>query len=183
MKTKLVIAGGSAGSLQVLPQMLPGLHTDIPLIIILHRSQPQDTGLASLLASKTGIPVTEIEEKEPVQDHHIYIVPADYHVLIERDHTFSLDYSEKINYSRPSIDVLLESAAPVYGASLVCILLSGGNADGVSGFKAVKEAGGMLVVQDTETADVSYMPQQAIIAGLADYVLKPEEMAGFINRL
>ncbi len=113
----------------------------------------------------------------------IYIAPSDYHLLIEKDFTFSLDVSEKVNYSRPSIDNTFESAAEVYGEGLVAILLSGANADGVAGMRRVRLHGGTCVVQDPSTAEVSCMPAQAIEQGVAHHILPAEEMAAFIDTL
>ena len=106
-----------------------------------------------------------------------------FHLLIEKDFTFSLDYSEKVNYSRPSIDVTFQSAADVFGENLVCLLLSGSNADGVNGLISVKKNGGTTWAQSPESAQVSYMPEQAILRANVSAVLKIEEMAKYINSL
>lgn len=136
-----LIIGGSAGSLDVLLKVLPFIRTDITfaIIIVLHRKPTADGLLAGLLSSKTALLVKEVEEKENIVPGIVYIAPSDYHLLIEKDHTFSLDNSEKVNYSRPSIDVTFKSAAEVYKNNLVCFLLSGSNADGVDGLKEVKQ--------------------------------------------
>jgi two-component system, chemotaxis family, protein-glutamate methylesterase/glutaminase len=184
-KTALIVIGGSAGSLDVLLQLLPaiGLEFSIPIIIVLHRKSSNDNLLADLLSSRTHLKVKEADEKEPVRPGHIYIAPADYHLLLEADRTFSLDYSEKVNYSRPSIDVVFHSAAEVYGPSLVCFLLSGANSDGTEGFRTVQEKGGTTIAQDPDTAEVDYMPRNAILQHCADKVLTREEMAAYINSL
>jgi two-component system chemotaxis response regulator CheB len=101
-------------------------------------------------------------------------------VLIEKDHSFSLDYSERVNFSRPSIDVSFRSAADAYGKALTAVLLSGANADGAGGLEFVRERGGLTVVQDPETAEVSFMPENAIARGKVDFVLRPEEMPDVI---
>jgi two-component system chemotaxis response regulator CheB len=106
----------------------------------------------------------------------IYLAPADYHVLIERDHTITLDDSEKINFSRPSIDVTFESAAEIYGSSLLCMLLSGANADGVSGLQAARKKGAYIIVQDPATAEVSYMPRQAVENVSVDLLLNEKNL-------
>ena len=180
-----LIIGGSAGSLDVLFKLLPAINTTInfPIIIIVHRKQGTDSILSNLLATKTLLKVKEVEEKEKILKGSVYIVPSDYHLLIEKDHTFSLDYSEKVNYSRPSIDVTFQSAAEVYKEKLVCLLLSGSNADGVNGLITVKRFGGVTLVQDPLTAQVNYMPAQAILRAKIDKVLTIDEMAGYINDL
>ena len=135
--TKLIAIGGSAGALQVILDLLSPLSPSlpIPILIILHRAGPSESGLEELLTVKTRLQCREVEEKEPLLPGTVYICPPDYHVLIEKDHSFSLDYSERVNYSRPSIDVSFRSAADVYGEGLICLLLSGGNADGAEGLE------------------------------------------------
>ncbi len=184
-KCDLIVIGGSAGSLEVLLHTFSFLQDNIPapIIIVLHRKSSYDSTLADLFAARTNLTVKEAEEKEHIQSNTIYIAPADYHLLIEKDHSFSLDFSEKVNYSRPSIDVTFESAAEVYSNTLVCILLSGANADGVDGLKAVKDRGGIIVAQDPNTAEVPYMPQQAIQHLPIDFIVAGEEVATFINNL
>lgn len=182
---KALVIGGSAGSLDVLIKVLPKLNLDLqfPIIIVVHRKQGTDSLLSELLASKTQLKVKEVEEKEQVMPKTIYIAPSDYHLLIEKDFTFSLDYSEKVNYSRPSIDVTFQSAAEVYTDKLVCLLLSGSNADGVNGLITVANYGGEIVVQDPNSAQVEYMPAQAIEKANIDQVLQIEEIAPYINSL
>ena len=182
---RLIIIGGSAGSLQVILKLLPELRLQLPvtIVIVLHRKPSHDEALVELLATKTNWPVREVEEKEPILPNHIYIAPADYHLLVESDHTFSLDVSEKVNYSRPSIDIAFESAAEVYGPSILAILLSGANADGQEGMQNIKSTGGTCIVQDPDTAEVAYMPLQAIGHVEIDKVLHAEELAPFLNDL
>jgi two-component system chemotaxis response regulator CheB len=182
---KALVIGGSAGSLDVLIKILPAISLNItfPIIIVIHRKQGTDSLLSDLLASKTKLVVKEVEEKEEMLAKTIYIVPSDYHLLIEKDYTFSLDYSEKINYSRPSIDVTFQSAAEVFEDKLACLLLSGSNADGVNGLMAVKNYGGEAAVQEPSSAQVDYMPAQAILNVKIDRILKIEEMADYINSL
>ena len=125
----------------------------------------------------------EVDDKEPIRAGTVYLAPADYHVLLEQDGTFSLDDSEKVHYSRPSIDVSFESAADVYGPSVAAILLSGANMDGTNGLAAIKQAGGITVVQQPETAQVAFMPQQAIDNVPIDYVLDVPQLVDLVNRL
>ena len=181
----MLVIAGSAGSLDVILTVFQKLKPDFKpvIIIVMHRKNTGDSMLAELFAYKTKIPIREIEDKDPLAAGTIYLAPADYHLLIEKNNTFSLDDSEKINYSRPSIDVTFESAAEIFGSSLVCILLSGANADGVKGLIAVKENGGMAVVQEPSTAEVPYMPEQAILGLKVDLILRADELADFINNL
>lgn len=182
---KAVVIGGSAGGLDVLLKVLPSLSTSFSftVIIVLHRKNSVDSTLESLLASRTKIPVKEVEDKDRISPGTIYIAPADYHLLIEPDLTFSLDDSEKVNYSRPSLDVTFESAADVFGPDLVGILLSGANADGTQGLVAVKKAGGTTVVQKPETAQTPFMPQQAIANAPIDSILDIPELIALVNSL
>ena len=180
-----LIIGGSAGSLEVLLKVLPRLDPllSFPIVIVIHRKPDADSLLPDLLSSRTTLKVKEVDEKEPIQAGTIYIAPSDYHLLVEQDYTFSLDYSEKINFSRPAIDVTFQTAAEVYKEGLVCILLSGSNSDGVEGLKSAKIWGGKAVVQDPESAQVPYMPSQAIKHVKIDRILPIESMAEFINLL
>lgn len=182
---ELLIAGGSAGSLEVLLKVLPELKNTIPfaIIIVLHRKPNTDTVLIDLLSSKTTLPVIEAGDKEPVLPGKVYVAPADYHLLIEKDRTLSLDFSEKINYSRPCIDITFQTAAETYQDSLACLLLSGASADGTEGLEFVKNMNGITAVQDPATAEVSFMPQQALNKLPVDFILNTGDIAGFINSL
>ncbi|MFC3561290.1 chemotaxis protein CheB [Pedobacter jamesrossensis] len=184
-KCSALVIGGSAGSLDVLLEVFPNLSSDInfPIIIVTHRKAGRDSLLGDLLKNRTKLTVNEAEEKEIIRPGNVYIAPADYHLLIEEDHTISLDYSEKVNYSRPSIDVTFQSAAQVFKDELVCILLSGSNADGVAGLKTVNNFGGLVVIQNPNTAIIPYMPQQALNEIKSAEVLDANSMAEFINNL
>jgi two-component system chemotaxis response regulator CheB len=181
----LVVIGGSAGSLDVilkiLPQLKPG--STLSIIIVMHRKNTYDFSLSDLLATRTNWTVLEAEEKQVLKHDHVYLAPADYHLLIENDHKLSLDVSEKVNYSRPSIDVTYESAADVYQSKMAAILLSGANDDGVEGLKKVKSVGGLTIVQDPETAAVAYMPKQAVDKVAVDLILSPDDLGHLINQL
>ncbi|GAB3889060.1 chemotaxis protein CheB [Spirosoma agri] len=183
--TKAIVIGGSAGGLDVVLKLLPALEPtpSFTIIIVLHRKNSIDSTLEELLASRTTIRVKEVEDKDVVKPGTIYLAPANYHLLIERDLTFSLDDSEKVNYSRPSLDVTFESAADVYGDALVGIVLSGANADGTNGLLAVKKAGGIAVAQEPAGAQSAFMPQQAIARVPVDFVLDVPELSIFINAL
>lgn len=184
-KDGLLVIGGSAGSLDVLLKVLPALNQQLSfaIVIVIHRKQGTDSLLTDLLSHRTKLNVKEADEKEKIENGKVYIAPSDYHLLIEKDFTFSLDYSEKINYSRPSIDVTFQSAADAFGENLVCLLLSGSNADGVNGLISVKKNGGTTLVQNPESAQVSYMPEQAILRANVSAVLPIDEMANYINSL
>lgn len=182
---KALVIGGSAGSLDVLLKVLPGIDPSLTfaIIIVIHRKPGNDSLLADLLKTKTNLPVKEIEEKEKIICPHIYIAPPNYHLLIEHDFTFSLDASEKVNFSRPSIDVTFESASEVFGKNLVCLLLSGANSDGTAGLQKVIAKGGSAIIQNPDSAIVPFMPEYANGHISVDAALTPEEMADYINKL
>ena len=182
---KLLIIGGSAGSLEVLLKIVPWLNDDIELsvVIVIHRKSSYDSQLSSILEEKTNWPVKEVSEKDNILPRHIYIAPGDYHLLIENNLTFSLDDSEKVNFCRPSIDVSFESAAEVYGSNLIAVLLSGANADGAKGLQQIQAFGGIAIVQDPASAEISYMPEQAILQGNVDYIVSDEAIGQLISKL
>lgn len=182
---KAVVIGGSAGSLSVLFEVFPALKAklNVAIILVLHRKYSGDSSLSDLLSTKTSLPTKEIDDKDSILPGHIYLAPADYHLLVEKDYTFSLDISEKINFSRPSLDVTFESAADTFDSSLVAILLSGSNDDGTAGLKAVKNAGGFIIAQKPESAQMAYMPQNAINNLEIDAILDSKGISDFINKL
>jgi len=180
---KAVIIGGSAGSLQALLQILPFLEQPVSfaIIIVVHRKNSDEQTLEDLIALKSKITVKEVEDKVKLKAGFIYVAPSNYHLLFEKNHTLSLDTSEKINYSRPSIDVSFESAAEIYGNHLIGILLSGSNSDGTIGLRAIQAAGGISVVQNPLSADMPFMPNNAILNTTPDFILKTDEILQFIK--
>ena len=183
-KYELLIIGGSAGSLEVILDILPLLRTDLDyaVVLVMHR-RSGDSLLTGILSDKTKLEGKEAEEKEAIRRGIIYIAPADYHLLVEKDKTFSLDYSEKIHYSRPAIDASFETAADAYGPHAVGLLLSGANADGAIGLLEIKQAGGLTLVQDPAEATVSYMPQQAVELNAANKILSTSQIIQLLNEL
>jgi signal transduction histidine kinase len=140
-----IVVGGSAGALEALSTLLADLPDDftVPIVIVLHLPRHKPSVLPEVVAAKAGRPVREPLDKEPVSGSMIYVAPADYHLLIDREVVFAFSVDEPVNFSLPSIDVLFESAADVFGARLIGVLLSGANADGASGLKAIEDAGGL----------------------------------------
>ena len=182
---RLIVIGGSSGSLEVLLQILPLLPASfpVPILIVMHRNTSADSLLRELLARKSVMPVLEVEEKEVASPGQIYLAPADYHVLVENDFSFSLDFSEKVNYSRPSIDVSMMSAAAAYKIRLTAILLSGANDDGARGMQVVNAEGGYTIVQDPAEALVDLMPRHAIVRSAINAVMKTEAIGRFLLTL
>ncbi|WP_295672863.1 chemotaxis protein CheB [uncultured Mucilaginibacter sp.] len=181
--SKLIVIGGSAGSLQIILYILRYLRTDfaVPVVIVMHRSTDNESTLVDVLSNACKLEVKEAEDKESIIPGKIYVAPADYHLLVEKNHSFSLDGSDKVQFSRPSIDVTFQSASDAYGKLLLGILLSGANNDGADGFADIRRAGGVLIVQDPEKAVAATMPQSAIDRGLADYVLDAQQIVRYIN--
>jgi two-component system chemotaxis response regulator CheB len=182
---KCVVIGGSAGSLQVILHILSHLHHDfsIPIIIVLHRKNDQESELIEVLRYRSGLAIKEGDDKEEIKAATAYLAPADYHLLIEKNRTISLDGSEKVHFSRPSIDVTFQTAAETYGSGLVAILLSGANADGTEGLQHVHRYKGITIVQDPEEAITPFMPQNAIAHKLADEILDTKGIVDFLNQL
>jgi len=170
-----VVIGGSAGSIEVLISLLGNLPPDYPLpIIVAIHLHPSDQGdLVRQMDAQTSIRVKEAREKHHIEPRNVYTAPADYHLLVEHDKTFALTVDDRVNYARPSIDVLFESAAFVYGKQLTGILLSGANSDGAQGLAVIKQSGGLTVVQAPDTAQCPVMPQAAINLGCVDQLLQP----------
>ena len=183
--SKVVVIGGSAGALTIVLHIIQRLKLDLELsgLVVLHRKTSDESVLLNVLASKTEYEVREVEDKDELLPGIIYIAPADYHVLAERDGSLTLDDSEKINYSRPSIDVSFESAADIYGPSLVGVLLSGANADGVAGLVRIKSCGGRVVIQDPESAEFAYMPKQAVDTVKPDLLLTDKNIDQLLGLL
>lgn len=182
---KVVLIGGSSGSIDVLMHLLPALQPPLSfaLLIVIHRRNTSDPTLANLFSLKTRVPVQEVEDKEDFLPGHLYLAPADYHVLFEPDGTLALDDSEKVHYSRPAIDVSFETAADVFGPSVVGILLSGASVDGTEGLRAIRNAGGTTIVQRPETAQSSFMPDHALRSVPVDFVFDVPELVRYVQSL
>jgi two-component system, chemotaxis family, protein-glutamate methylesterase/glutaminase len=163
-QAEAVVIGASAGALEALSVILPSLPTGfkLPLIVVVHIPPDKRSMLVELFQAKCRIPVREAEDKEPIMDGTVYFAPPDYHLLVETDKSLSLSSDEPVLFSRPSIDVLFESAADAYGSALIAIVLTGANQDGAKGLSAVVEAGGNALVQDPDGAFASAMPEAAV---------------------
>ncbi|HEX2556963.1 MAG TPA: chemotaxis protein CheB, partial [Nitrososphaera sp.] len=125
----------------------------------------------------------DADEKEAIRPGFVYFAPPNYHLLVESDHTFSLSIDPKVHFTRPSVDVLFESAADAYGARLIGIILSGANQDGAAGLRYIKQRGGLTIVQDPADAEVSYMPRSAIEVAHPDHVLTASGICKFLSEL
>ncbi len=178
-----IVIGGSAGSFQVILSILKGLDKSIqvPIVFILHRLKNSDSMLETHLQLATHYIVKEAEDKEYMKEGFFYAVPADYHLLLEEDGRFSLDSSELVNYSRPSIDVTFESFSAVLKEKCCGILLSGSNHDGANGLKQIAENGGKTIVQDCSEAQFDVMPKSAIKIYKYHEVLTQNKIIKFLN--
>lgn len=185
MKYKAIVIGVSAGGMKALDKVLVNLPADyaLPVIIVQHMNPVSDDFLPRYLNEKCQINVKQADEKEKVLPGIVYIAPPNYHLLVEDDETFSLSIDKPVNYARPSIDVLFETAADVYGKGLIGVILTGASSDGSNGLKKIKDSGGLTVAQDPETAESATMPLAAIKATQVDYILPLEEVGPFLCRL
>jgi two-component system chemotaxis response regulator CheB len=163
MMPEVLIIAGSAGAFDCLLSILKGMDKviDTPIVVLLHRLKNAESNFESILQINTHYTVKEIEDKEPMKKGTLYTAPPDYHVLLEADKTFSLDVSEVVNYSRPSIDVLFESFSLILKEKCLGILLSGSNNDGAKGLKIMAELNGKTIIQDISEAAFKSMPLAA----------------------
>jgi two-component system chemotaxis response regulator CheB len=184
-KYQAVVIGVSAGGIAVLDKILPALPSDFSpaVMIVQHMAAGGGSYLVERYSSIASLPVREAADKEPIQEGTIYFAPADYHLLVESDKTLALSAEAKVNYSRPAIDLLFETAAEAYCRKLIGIILTGANADGAAGLSRVKELGGTAIVQSPATAEVEIMPLAAIHATTVDYIAPPEEMGALLVSL
>lgn len=177
---KAVVIGASAGGMTLIKQLVTSLpkNFSLPIIIVQHTGS-SDGFWADYLNGLSPMLVKEADEKELITPGNIYLAPANYHLLVEADYTFTLTVDERVNYARPSIDVLFETAADAYKTKLIGIVLTGGNFDGAKGLKKIQDNGGTVVIQDPKTAEAKSMPKAAIEKTEPDYILEP----GQINAL
>lgn len=161
--TQALVIGASAGGVEAMSAILPHLPADypLPIMVVIHLPADRRSLMADLFDAKCLMKVREAEDKEPIEPGTIYFAPADYHLLVESDRRLSLSSEEPVLFSRPSIDVLFETAADAYGPALLGIVLSGANEDGAHGLKTIVEAGGQAVVQAPEEARAAEMPLAA----------------------
>jgi two-component system chemotaxis response regulator CheB len=173
MPYDLVVMGASWGGLDALERVLGGLPAGFktPIAVAQHRSPDGGSaGLAKLLAGHSALPVVDAEDKQPIEPGRVYLAPPDYHLYVEED-GFALSCDDAVLYSRPSIDVLFESAADVYRERLIAVILTGANEDGAHGIAAVKRLGGYTIVQNPVEAERAEMPRAALTAIVPDKVL------------
>lgn len=182
---KAIVIGGSAGSFQVINKILSSIPRDfeLPIIMCLHRLRHVRNGFVEALNIKSNIEIKEPLDKESIKKNTIYLAPANYHLGIDIGNTFALSTDDLVNNSRPSIDILLQTASYVYKHKLVGILLSGANRDGASGMQKIAERGGLTVIQDPKDCLIDTMPASALKLTTIDYSLNTDSIIEFLLAL
>jgi two-component system chemotaxis response regulator CheB len=184
-RIEAIVIGASAGGIEALGVLLPALPASVraSLFIVLHLPRERPSLLVEIFQDRCALPVREAEDKEPVEPGTVYFAPPDYHLLLEKDRRMALSADAPVHYSRPSVDVLFESAADAYRDRLLGIILTGANEDGASGLHAVHRAGGVTVVQQPDSAKAPLMVVSALQRGPADFVLSLEQIAELLGTL
>ncbi|MCK9386885.1 MAG: chemotaxis protein CheB [Sulfuritalea sp.] len=182
---RAVVIGVSTGGVNALQKLLGQLPADfrLPILIVQHIGPEAGSGLAKLLDERCALRVKEADEQDEILSGTVYLAPPNYHLLVERGGFLSLSADPHVSFARPSVDVLFESAAEVFGPELVGIVLTGANFDGSRGLRIIKQKGGVAIVQDPEDAEARQMPQSAMAATDVDYVVALDSMAALLRKL
>jgi len=184
-RVEAIVLGASAGGIEALSVLLDGLPANwrIPMTVVLHLPEAHESHLAEIFAQRLPIPVHEAADKMPLAAGSLYFAPPGYHLSIERERCFSLSCEPPVLFSRPSIDVLMASAADTYGPAVAGFLLTGANDDGAEGLYRIHLAGGLTAVQDPKEALISIMPSAAIARHAPDHVLPLRELRTLLLQL
>ncbi len=182
---RLIVIGGSAGSFQTVVKLLSSLPKDyaLPIAFCLHRMRSVRNGFSDALSIKSSKSVVEPYDKQVIDNEAFFLAPANYHLLVEPCGTFALSTEDLTNNSRPSIDLLFESAAYAYGRGLVAILLSGANRDGAKGLQMVKKMKGLCIVQDPDESLIATMPLAALQITEVNHILSSDQIVDFVGDL
>lgn len=185
MSGKIIVIGTSFGGMMALRTILSVLPSNfnIPILVIQHLSSNSEGYLPKYLDRVCSINVKEADEKEQIKKGYAYIGPPNYHMLVDNQGFISLSVDEKVNYARPSIDVLFESAVDAFGENIIGVLLTGANSDGSKGIKRIRDNGGITIVQDPSEAEADAMPKSALKLTNVDYVLTLNEIANLLVSL
>lgn len=180
-----VVMGVSTGGVSALKIVLGALPTDfpIPILVVTHITPDSDNGLAVLLDTLCSIRVKEADEGENILKGTVYLAPANYHLLIEQDGILALSIDPPVNYARPSVDVLFESAADVYGNTVIGVIMTGAGSDGSRGLLQIKNSGGLTIVQNPANAEMNSMPLNALKLQKADYIVTLKEIPQLLLNL
>jgi two-component system chemotaxis response regulator CheB len=182
---ELICIGASWGGLQAVSRLLSDIPGQLQQAIVIAQHRHPDSrggGLPELLALQIARPVLDVEDKMPIQRNHVYVAPPDYHLLVD-DRSFALSVDERVQFARPSIDVLFETAADAYRERVIGVILTGANEDGALGLRRIKERGGVAIIQDPAEAARRAMPEAAIAATAADAILPLTEIGSFLYGL
>jgi two-component system, chemotaxis family, protein-glutamate methylesterase/glutaminase len=184
-RIEAVVIGASAGGVEALNELLPALPATFrpALLIVLHLPRDRPSLLVEIYEKRCALPIREADDKEPVEPGTVYFAPPDYHMLVEKSRQIALSTDEPVHFSRPSVDVLFESAADVYGERLLGIILTGANQDGAAGLHAIHRAGGVTVVQQPDSAKVPLMVVSALQHNPADFILSLPEIGELLKGL
>jgi two-component system, chemotaxis family, protein-glutamate methylesterase/glutaminase len=184
-KTELFVIGASAGGIDMLNRILPHFEKcgQFSVVVVIHLPPEGPNLLTSLFEPVCKLNASEAIPGEPLKRDHIYFAPSDYHLCLEPNHTLSLSSEEPLNFSRPSIDILFESAAFAFGHKACGILLTGANNDGALGLKKIQEAGGIAIVQEPKDAEYDTMPLSAMEIMRPDYIMNKVELSELIKNL
>jgi two-component system chemotaxis response regulator CheB len=181
---RLVVIGASWGGLKAVGDVLAGLSADLSAAVVVaqHRAAAGEGELVHALSRRSALPVVEVDDKDEIVPGRVFVAPADYHLYVASGH-FVLSTDAPVQFSRPSIDVLFDSAADAYRGGVVAVVLTGANEDGAAGVQHVKAMGGVVLVQDPDDAERREMPQAAVKTGAADRVLSLADLPQAINEL
>jgi len=173
-----IAIGASTGGVEALTRVLPALPADTraSVFVVLHLPRERASLLVDVFAPRCKLPVREVHDKDPIAPGTIYFAPPEYHLLIDDGPQLALSMDEPVEFSRPSVSVLFETAAAAYGDRLLALLLTGAGRDGAAGMQAVQRAGGITVVQQPASARMPQMPEAALDRISADHVLTLDEI-------
>ncbi len=178
---EIIVLGCSLGGMHALQTILSGLSKEfcLPIVVAQHRHKRSNESLPAYFRRVTPMKVVDADDKQWIKPGTVYLAPADYHLLVEKG-SLTLSVEDAVRHSRPSIDVLFESAADAYGAGVIAVILTGANEDGSIGAARVKRRGGLVIAQDPKSAEAPVMPKAAIDAGVVDQILPLDEIASFL---
>ncbi len=182
---RIVAIAASAGGISALGHVLGGLPAGfpVPVVVVQHLDPRHKTIIADVLGRRTKLPVVLASEGDRARAGMVYVAPPNHHLLVEAGGVLVLSSSELVHFVRPSADLLFESVAGAYGPRALACVLTGTGSDGAMGSSAVKARGGTVIVEDPELAEFKGMPQAAIAAGAADFILPLDEIATVIRGL
>jgi len=185
MQYQAIVIGTSAGGLNALKVLFSLLSNDfsIPILVVQHISSHSDNYLTTYLNNLCNLNIKEADDKEKIKPGYVYFSPPNFHMMVEDDKSISFSVDQKVNFARPSIDVLFETAVYAYCPALIGIVLTGANNDGAKGLKLIKDNGGLAIVQNPKTAEAKAMPQEAIKASKTNNILELEKIVELLNKL